>query len=83
MTDQQLLHELAERRLQQLLDRSAATALHTAAVMARSSWIETFNGFKEATQGANADDVCREMAAALSSLNRMVDRSAALLENKE
>ena len=90
MTDQQFNEELtkaqqvmAEKKLAALLDRSAATALHTAAVMARNTWIEFFNRFSEVTKQANADELCKEMAAQLTALNGMVDRSAALLgDNK-
>ena len=86
MTDKQLNDELivvgASLRLQQCLDQSTATALHSAAVMARNSWIETFNRFSEVTKDANGDALCREIAQQITALNEMVDRSAALKETK-
>ena len=83
MTDQQLLSELAARRLGRMFDRSSAIAVHTAAVVARNTWIATLSNFKEAAQNTDDDDICREMAAAVNTLNEMVERSAALLEDKE
>ena len=90
MTDQEISQDLkaaalaaAEKQLADLLDRSAATALHTAAVMARNTWIETFNRFSALTKDADCDALCVETARQLTELNRMVERSAALTkENK-
>ena len=86
MTNKQLNDELivvgASLLLRELLDRSAATALHSAAVMARNSWIETLNRFSAVTKDANGDALCREIAQQITALNEMVDRSAALKETK-
>ena len=75
--------DLAEQQLQKLLDRGAATMLHASAVMARESWIKTWNSCAGPLKGVTDDAICEEIAASLNALNEMVDRTAALVETNK
>jgi hypothetical protein len=84
MTNKQLNDELiiagASIKAQKALDQSASILLHAAAVLALDAWVRSINACSKEV----ADDaICKEMAAAYTALNGMVDRSAALLgDNK-